>query len=313
MKKVFASLVLLFAVCLGHVAAAEPRTFIYSVQGADTLRADFYPARTEKAPCVLFMFGGGFYTGSRSADGYSAFFDFLTERGYSVLSIDYRLGLKQMAERGDRPSLREMIALLSGSVDMAVTDLYHATAYLLDNSQELGIDSRQIIACGSSAGAISVLTGQWGLASGRAAGILPERFDYAAVISFAGAVYSTQGAPRDYAPHCPVLLFHGSADSNVPYDKLVLFKVGFFGSKYLAGRMDETGAPYYWCDFEGFDHKIATSPMRDNHMQIAWFLEKYVCQDARLQVRESIRDLDLPRAKGRIGIMDYIRSNFGGE
>lgn len=256
------------------------------------------------------MFGGGFYTGSRSKDSYTDYFDFLNRQGYGVLSIDYRLRLKGL-ENAEKPSVKEMVALLTHSVDIAVEDLYHATAFLLEHAGELGVDPGRILVCGSSAGAISVLTGQWGLARRRARGILPHGFDYAGVISFAGAIYSTQGAPKDYSPSCPVMLLHGSADSNVPYRKLALGKIGFYGPEYLVGQMDKTKTPYYWCDFEDFDHKIAVTPMVSNHEQITYFLKNYVEKGAKLQITEDIRDLDRPARKGRIGIMDYVRSNFG--
>ena len=293
--------------------AAQPSTMIYSVQDGDTLRADFYPASVQPAPCVIFMFGGGFYSGSRSSASYTDYFDFLNDEGYSVFSIDYRLGLKALEHMTEKPSIGRMVELLSHSVDMAVQDLYEATAFLLAHSRELGVDSGRIAVCGSSAGAISVLTGQWGLAYGRGSGVLPEGFDYAGVISFAGAIYTTQGAPKDYAPSCPIMLFHGSADSNVPYRRLAIGKTGFYGPEYLTARMDKTETPYYWCDFEDFDHKVAVSPMNDNRQQISYFLENYIEKGARFQIAEHIRDLDMPARKGRIGIMDYVRTNFGGQ
>lgn len=107
------------------------------------------------------------------------------------------------------------------------------------------------------------------------------------------------------------MLLHGSADSNVPYRKLALGRIGFYGPEYLVTRMDKTETPYYWCDFEDFDHKIAVTPMTSNHEQIAYFLKNYVEKGAKLQITEDIRDLDRTARKGKIGIMDYVRSNFG--
>lgn len=309
MKRILAVFAVL-AVMSGAFAA-QPKTMVYSVRGADTLRADYYSVQAPSAPCVVFMFGGGFYSGSRASSSYTDYFEFLNERGYGVFSIDYRLGLKALDGMSEKPSLGRMIGLLTSSVDMAVTDLYDATAFLLKHAGELGVDADRILVCGSSAGAISVLTGQWGLARGRAEGILPAGFDYAGVISFAGAIYTVQGAPRRYAPSCPVMMFHGSADSNVPYRKLALGKIGFYGPQYLTKRMNRTEAPYYWCDFQDADHKIAVSPMNSNREQIAYFLENYVENGARLQITENIRNFDLPARKGKIGIMDYVRSNFG--
>src|SRR5574344_492276 len=48
----------------------------------------------KQKPAVLFMFGGGFVEGTRNAKQYGQWFKMLTEDGYKVISIDYRLGFK---------------------------------------------------------------------------------------------------------------------------------------------------------------------------------------------------------------------------
>ena len=48
----------------------------------------------KKKPTILFMFGGGFIRGTRDDASYNKWFRQLTENGYRVISIDYRLGLK---------------------------------------------------------------------------------------------------------------------------------------------------------------------------------------------------------------------------
>ena len=129
----------LFSACFFlSVSAGKAETFVYAVKGTDTLRADLYRApllhsalhsengdsipgfRSEGAPCMLFMFGGGFYTGERDAAKYSGFFEFLNSLGYSVVSIDYRLGLAPLVSATEKPTLGGLIKLLSQSVDMAV-------------------------------------------------------------------------------------------------------------------------------------------------------------------------------------------------
>ena len=75
-------------------------TFVYSVKGGDSLRLDRYtdtPAAEidAKKPCMIFVFGGAFISGTRDAESYRPFFEYMArEQGYTVVSIDYRLGLK---------------------------------------------------------------------------------------------------------------------------------------------------------------------------------------------------------------------------
>ena len=72
-------------------------TFVYSVKGGDSLRLDRYtdtPAAEidAKKPCMIFVFGGAFISGTRDAESYRPFFEYMArEQGYTVVSIDYRL------------------------------------------------------------------------------------------------------------------------------------------------------------------------------------------------------------------------------
>ena len=83
-----------------QVKAVNPvhqETMVYSVKGNDTLRLDKYSIKGDQmTPCVIFMFGGGFHAGTRNDTIYAAYFDFLVHKGFSVISIDYRLGLKNV-------------------------------------------------------------------------------------------------------------------------------------------------------------------------------------------------------------------------
>lgn len=81
-------------------------TFVYSVKGGDSLRLDRYACTSaaavgKPAPCLLFVFGGAFVSGTRDAETYRPFFEYMArEAGYTVVSIDYRLGLKEPLAAG---------------------------------------------------------------------------------------------------------------------------------------------------------------------------------------------------------------------
>lgn len=304
------------SVLKGEEKRIQKKTFIYSVKGADTLRMDRYdiPGDTIGKPCVIFMFGGGFYTGARDAEGYSGFFEFLVGEGYTVASIDYRLGFKNIAHTGNngRFGFCDFMCLFQSTIMMAVEDLFDATNFVLDNAAQWGIDPGLIVTCGSSAGAITVLQGEYERCNRTlTAQVLPQDFRYAGVISFAGAVFSDHGHLKWNDSPAPVLLFHGDADKNVPYSKLKLFRLAFFGSEYIARKYENNGFPFYFHVEKNADHKVAGSPMTENRGKILDFIQKYVLEKQQLQTRTTVTPIDKPDVKKNFGIRTYIETNLG--
>ena len=290
-------------------------TFDYAVKEGDTLRMDRYtlPAwdKESRRPCLIFLFGGAFTHGTRNAGQYRPFFDYLVEElGYTVVSIDYRLGMKNL-NPADETNLEAFVGVFGRAIEMAVTDLYDATAYVLARATEWNVDPKGVIACGSSAGAISVLMGEYGLCnrSEAAKALLPAGFNYAGVISFAGAIFS-QGQPQWAGKPCPIQMFHGDADANVPYDQVSYEGIGFYGSKYLAGQLTTMQSPHYFYSVENATHTVATTPMDDNREAILAFLNKLVRQQQPLILNTTQSQIGQATQPKDFTIMDYIRSNF---
>ena len=77
-------------------------TYLFAERDTCDLYMDVYnPAKGSKTnidgkkkPTIVFMFGGGFIGGQRDDASYNKWFKMLTQNGYRVVSIDYRLGLK---------------------------------------------------------------------------------------------------------------------------------------------------------------------------------------------------------------------------
>ena len=97
----------LIILCMGINAAAQnflspAGTYLYAQRDTCDLFLDiYYPAKGSQThidgkekPTIIFMFGGGFITGERDNESYNKWFRQLTDNGYGVISIDYRLGLK---------------------------------------------------------------------------------------------------------------------------------------------------------------------------------------------------------------------------
>ncbi len=318
-------LLLLFGFLLSGCNHAAPGTdsvvrdtFVYSVKGGDTLRLDRYtyaPAVTvgPQAPCLIFVFGGAFIHGTRDAESYRSFFEYMArEKGYTVVSIDYRLGLKEPLAAG-RLSPESFPQLFPQTVLMAVEDLYDATSFVAGKAEEWGIDPDRIVACGSSAGAITVLQGEYFIANRNPlTAKLPQEFDYAGVISFAGAVVTMgDGLGWENAP-APIMLFHGDADSNVPYEALRLGGAGIFGSKYIAQQLAEMKSPYYFYSVENADHAIANVPMNNYRDAIDYFLTQMVGEKLPAMIDTEERFTYAKPVNKVFTVADFINSNFAG-
>lgn len=312
-KNHFIILIVSLFICINAVANDSPvrkETYIYSVKGTDTLRLDKYdlPLAGKAKPCIIFMFGGGFASGTRDGAGYIDYFNYLVNKGITVVSIDYRLGMKNL----DTADPMRIVAILNNSIGLAVEDLFDATSFVAGKADEWDIAPGKIMANGSSAGAVAVLHGEYAISSkAKLAEKLPEGFNYAGVISFAGAIFSTEGDLKWQDTPAPMLLFHGDADSNVPYNRIELMNYGFYGSKHIAGQLAERNSPYYFFDMENAAHEMADTPMKIYRDEIYGFIDKFVLQELPLKIHSQVEQIGKPDMKKDFDMQDYIRTNYG--
>ena len=311
MKQFFITTLLLLGFISASAATPQKQTHLYAVKGADSLYLDHYISSVDgKRPCMMFVFGGGFVGGQRDNDLYSTYFNFLTDNGYDVVSIDYRLGLKKLSSTPDI-SMKDVITLLNNAINMAVEDLFSATLYVLDNAEEWQIDTNQIVTSGSSAGAITVLQAENALCNlTPSAAVLPADFRYAGVVSCAGAIFTAHGKPKFDAVPAPMLLFHGTSDSNVPYNKASVMGVGFYGSKYIAKQLEKMNAPYWFYAVEYADHKIAGLPLWYQCELILQFINDYVIEGSRMQIVSEVEYLPRERHQTHFTAKEYLQNNY---
>ena len=286
-------------------------TFHYATHNGEVLYLDRYMLDGEvdaPRPCMIFAFGGGFVKGVRNHEYYSIYFERLAREGIVVVSIDYRLGLKNLDADG---GMVAMIGAFDNAVNMAVEDMYCATNFVIANSQEWAVDTTKIMLSGSSAGAIAAVQAEWMRANGAwRAQVLPKDFRYAAVVSCAGAIFSIKGKPKFDATPAPMLLFHGTSDKNVPYDHASMFGVGFYGSAYIVKQLNKLGSPYWFYSAEYVDHKMAGLPFIYDCDVIMQFIRDFVIRGERLQIRTNVVDLNGDKQPTRFKVMDYIRANY---
>jgi len=309
MKKHLFLLLALFACCTALAqerpvdtdaqAAPDPdRTILFAQRDTCELLLDFYAAAPDagpaagrpRKPLIIHVFGGAFIMGQRDNPGDRIWYRQLADAGYNVAAIDYRLGMKGVQAKSGTAFLRA----LRSAIQVAVDDLYSATAYLVNNAASLGIDTDRIIVSGSSAGAMTAMQAEWEICNGMPeAQVLPEGFNYAGIMSFAGAVFSMKGAIRFPQAPCPVLLFHGTADRVVPYKKISVFGMEFAGGDALAKKLARIDANYQIYRFDGIGHEVAAS-MRRNVPEELRFLEENVIKGLHRTVDALVSDPGLP-------------------
>jgi predicted esterase len=279
----------LLTLCSVYGFSQVKQTFIYSKKDTQDLKLDIYSNQDLriKKTCIVFIFGGGFIKGKRDDNYYLPYFKKLVENNYKVVSIDYRLGLK-----GEKWPTVFNTSVLRNAINYAVTDLFDATAYLIANAEEMGIDTSKVILSGSSAGAVTILQADWEKRNQTAISqTLPKNFQYKGAIAFAGAILSYTGKPKYKIPPAPTMMFHGTNDKIVLYNKVKLFNRGMFGSRYLASYFKKQKYPYYFQFVRNMGHEIAGTPMHDNQEDILWFIRNYIEQKKPYQMEVDFNNL----------------------
>lgn len=274
MKKT--ALFLIAMLLIGLNVAGAQETYRFAQRDTCDLYLDvFRPAEGSQTqldgipkPTILFVFGGGFIQGERSGKWERMWYRRLNDNGYAVVSVDYRLGMKgYKVKKGLAGALKAVDRFLL-SQQVGVEDVYDAVAFLAANRESIGIDTDNIVLAGSSAGAIISLAAEYGIVNGKAQG-LPEGFNFKGVMSFAGAVISTTGAPHFEKAPCPVLLLHGTADQAVQYNRLNMGGKGLWGSSWLVKDWQKKGYGNYCIyRFKDSSHDVAA------YMNYLWDIEK---------------------------------------
>ena len=215
--------------------------------------------RDDKA-AVIAVFGGGFFTGARDNQYQLALADSLTHRGYTVISIDYRLGLKDSLMVAEHNSLFKLTDLFQYCIDIATEDCADAVAWTIAHASELDIDPSKIVLTGSSAGAITVLQLDYCRANHLPlVSALPEGWKPAAVIPYSGGILCKKKELKYDTPPAPTLLMHGTKDKIVAYKRFgIPFNRKLFGSKSIDKAMNRQDIPHWFIRFDGIGHEVAS-------------------------------------------------------
>jgi dipeptidyl aminopeptidase/acylaminoacyl peptidase len=165
------------------------------------LRLDLYRPTGDTAtrrPLAIFVHGGGFSRGDKTARHIVDQATVFAQRGYVTASINYRLSNRGCSD-GPSPECQAAIV-------QAREDAQAAVAFLRSRATTFGIDPTRVAMAGSSAGAITAVNVAFSSASTPASSVR-------AAASLSGASRLTPANPGD----APILLLHGTADPVVPY------------------------------------------------------------------------------------------------
>ncbi len=277
-----------------HAQYIDKQTYTFAIKKADTLKLDKYVMidqiqGTQSKPVILFAFWA--------------------RAGYVVVSTDYRTQLKDI-DKSEYSDLQGFSSALQQAITCAVEDFGDTTNYIIEHSVEWQINPAQIIACGSSAGAITALQAEYEICNQTAfADKLPVNFNYAGVISFSGAICAN-GIPKWIMSPCPLMLFHGDADSTVPFTKAVVEEKGLWGSNFICMQLKEKETAYYFYIAEGIGHSLSYSPIKDNRHDILSFLNRLVLGKEKRCITTVEKNPEISRYKSDFTIEDYIRENM---
>lgn len=261
MKKII--LYTLFLVAATVVAVAQdtvvPQTYEFVKRGDKPLLMDVYTPATPRqdSACVVFMFGGGFVSGARNNASTRQYCQLLAERGYTAIAIDYRLHLKQVD--ADTIRLTNMQSIFCDAINIGAEDCAAAVAFLCSNASKLGISTKRIVLCGSSAGAISVMQLDYCRCNHlRPAAVLPLGWKPAAVVAYSGAIYCDGVRPNYSTPPAPTFFLHGDADRIVNYKKFPpVLRSGLYGPKKLHKLFEKNDYAHWYFIFDGIGHEVS--------------------------------------------------------
>ena len=287
MKRLISSILLFFT--FFNLFAQEKETYLYAQKDTSKLYMDVYlpQVQNEQQACLIFAFGGGLIGGRRDDSQIQKLKKYYTDKGFVVIAIDYRLGMRGKTKSSAIASVKQFQA----AIDMAAEDMISALDYTLKNllvTKKYTLNPKHIILMGSSAGAITVLQTDYALCNGYLnSDILPDSFRLAGVISYSGAIFSTHGTPK-YKLHepAPTLLCHGDKDKLVIYNSTRFFNIGLFGSNTIAKEFKKRGYGYQIRRYTGLGHQVAAIYNDEFHV-IDQFLSTIVFGSPKTQIDET--------------------------
>ena len=260
------------------VSGVVHETEVFSIKEKDTLKIDFYEDRSVDIPeggrpVMIYIHGGGFTTGERVNAAQQVFCNYLAERGWLGVSVDYRLAGITWSEEGIVNPYG--VDGTVSAIRYATEDIVAATKYILETKKGT-VNPAKICLAGGSAGACTALQLVYDCCNEEPyTESLPEGFSYAGVISQAGCISANAESIEWKNKPCPIMFFHGDQDTVVPLEKGNA-DCTFFGTLYIERQLKEMGVPYWKWIEKGADHVMAMKPLTTYLEEQYRFLNDFV-------------------------------------
>lgn len=266
------------------------KTYTYFEKPGEVLEVDVYAPKKDSRknrPLVLYIHGGGFSGGVRNGDLTVQFCTNLAKKGYVAASMSYTLQMKGKSFGCDIPAVDKI-----NTFKLTANDIARATAFFIQNKDQMGIDPKKITLIGSSAGAEAALhAAYWKETYQDESGgtILPESFTFGGVISLAGAIYSLDLIQKNTA--IPTQLFHGTCDNLVPYAEAPHHYcqegssgyLKLFGPYEIAEKLKSLDQSYYLFTACNGAHEWNAVPLSDHLNEITDFIYRDVIEKSSLR------------------------------
>lgn len=284
-------------------------TYTYAVKDGQQLVLDVYwdPSFAGPRPVFFYQTGGGWESANRR--DCLSFLRFIASQGYVAVSMDYRLEYAKARKSGQVKDEtigyplgqrgfedKKMAKLMIKCINTGVEDLMDATTFVVKNASLWNADPSKIILCGGSAGAIDALTAEYRIVNrhSQARRHLPKGFQYAGLISLAGAIWHPLNEPLVWkSMPCPMMIVHGNADGLVPYidDHYLQSGYAFTGDMALVESLERMKTPYMALTIEGGDHSYSFYPLENMQSLLAAFISRFAINREQAAVRISEKEL----------------------
>lgn len=277
MKSFQVLIIVLVAIVTTYGQEQRFQTLNYFKNDSTKLDLDlFLPNHVNEAtPLVIFIHGGGFSGGNRQAGHQLC--SYLSANGVAAATITYTLYMK---ESDQSFSCDGILTEKIKAIQIAANQTWQATQYLIENSKQCNINTKQIFIAGSSAGAETIygaaywkpeVMGMYPLQ-------LPADFKYAGFISGGGAMVDINLITNKNM--LPSLLFHGTCDNVVPYNIAphhycegnVPGWLMLFGDYAVHERICKLNGSTSMVSYCGGNHDYASYPFSEEHLRILSFI-----------------------------------------
>jgi predicted peptidase len=235
----------------------------------------FYPDMAydslKKRPLIMLMHGGSYWKGSKNEEHNLAIY--LAKRGFVAVSINYRLGWNHTVYWTNKWDTTFYMA-----VYRSVQDSKAALRFLVNKASKYGIDTTRIFIGGLSAGAATALYTahssqlNWDEkfpwirkklgALDSSTNNLHDKYTLKGLWDMWGGIGDTSYISSASAMQIPIVIFHGTADSIMPYTKSSMTNadmVPFFGGYLIAQRYKHLNGCYQLNIDKGGGHGMGFS------------------------------------------------------